>query len=90
MLGNARLLYILVDGLYYRFSGGQVIVTVNPLAPLYSLTDQGFTLSNRNRTRPYETFIITIVSYFGIHCVFKVAFKVVKTTTKSEIRSRIH
>jgi hypothetical protein len=35
MLVNVRLPYISVDGL-----GGQVIVTINPLALLHNLTDQ--------------------------------------------------
>ncbi len=39
LLVNARLLYILVDGLHYSL-GGQVIVTINPLVLLYILTDQ--------------------------------------------------
>jgi hypothetical protein len=43
-----------------QFLGGQVIVTVNPLRLLYSLTDQDFILSKRDRTRPYKIFIITI------------------------------
>jgi hypothetical protein len=48
---------------YITVSGGQVIVTVNPLALIYSLTDQEVTLSNR--TRPNETFIIiTILIHF--------------------------
>jgi hypothetical protein len=61
MLVNARLLYILVDGLHYS-SAGQVILTVNPFSiasPFDRLRD---TLSNRDRTRPNETSIITIRS----------------------------
>jgi hypothetical protein len=38
MLVNARLLYILVDGLHCSL-GGQVMVTVNPSASLHNLTD---------------------------------------------------
>ncbi len=41
---NARLLYILVDGLHYNL-GGQVVVTVNPLASLHVLTDQQLNLA---------------------------------------------
>jgi len=54
LLVNARLLYISVEGLHYRFSGGQVIVTVNPLALVYSLTDQELdlvTATEQDRTR---------------------------------------
>jgi hypothetical protein len=47
---------------YITVSGGQVIVTVNPLALLFTLTHQEFTLSTRDRKRPNETFIITILS----------------------------
>jgi hypothetical protein len=43
-----------------QFLGGHVIVTVNPLVLLYAVTDQEVTLSNRYRTRPNETSIITI------------------------------
>ncbi len=38
MLVNARLSYISVDCLHYN-PGGQVILTVNPLASLHFLTD---------------------------------------------------
>ncbi len=60
MLVNARLLYISVDGLHYR-SGGQGILTINPLALLDRLR---ITLSNRDRTRLYQTFNITINSAY--------------------------
>jgi hypothetical protein len=46
-------------------SAGQVIVTVKPLALLYSLTDQEFILSNSDRTRLYEILIITIMSFIN-------------------------
>jgi hypothetical protein len=36
---NARLLFISVDGLHFSL-GSQVVVTVNPLAPLHIYTDQ--------------------------------------------------
>jgi hypothetical protein len=42
MLVNARLLYILVDGLHYT-SGGQVILTVNLLALLHFRQTQNYT-----------------------------------------------
>jgi hypothetical protein len=61
MLVNTKLLYILVAGLHYS-SGGQVILTVNPFSiasPFYRPID---TLSNRDRTRPNKTSIITINS----------------------------
>ncbi len=45
---------------YMTVSSGQVIVIINPLALLYSLTGQEFTLSNIDKTKPNETFIITI------------------------------
>jgi hypothetical protein len=63
LLVKERLLYISVDGLHSRFSGDQVIVTLNPLVSLHSLTDQEFSLSNRDRTRPYKTFLITITVF---------------------------
>jgi hypothetical protein len=43
---------------YITVSAGQVIVTVNALALLYSLTDQEFTLSNK--TEQDQTLINTI------------------------------
>jgi hypothetical protein len=58
-----NLTYSVVFAVMVHFSGGLVIVTVNPLALLYSLIDQEFTFSNRDRTRPYETFIITIKQF---------------------------
>jgi hypothetical protein len=48
MLVNARLLYILVDGLHYSL-GGQVIVTVNPLASFHILTDQELYLATETK-----------------------------------------
>ncbi len=51
---KARLLYILAEGLHYRFSDDKVIVTVNPLALLHSLTDQDLHLvteTELDRTR---------------------------------------
>ncbi len=50
MLVNARLLYILVDGSHFSL-GGQVVVTVNPLALLYTLIDQEFTEAEQDCTR---------------------------------------
>jgi hypothetical protein len=53
MLVNVRLLYIFVDGLHCSL-GGQVIVTVNPLALLHNLTDQELLLATetvQDRTR---------------------------------------
>jgi hypothetical protein len=44
LLVNARMQYILVDGLHYSL-GGQGIVTVNPLALLHIVTDQELHLS---------------------------------------------
>jgi hypothetical protein len=59
MLVNARLLYISVDESHYN-SGGQVILTVNPFGVDSLLDRLRITLSNRDRTRPYETINITI------------------------------
>jgi hypothetical protein len=56
MLGNVRLLYILVDGYHYS-SCSQVILTVRPFGVASLLDRLRITLSNRDRTRPYETFI---------------------------------
>ncbi len=63
MLVNARLVYISVDGLHYR-SGGQVILTINLLASLHLFDRPRDTLSNRDRTRPNETSIITIAEQY--------------------------
>jgi hypothetical protein len=60
MLVNVRLLlYISVDGSHYK-SGGQVILTVNPFGVTSLLDRLKITLSNRDRTRPYETINFTI------------------------------
>ncbi len=53
MLVNVRLSYISVDGLHYN-SGGQEILTVNPLALLHFLTDPELHLATeteQDRTR---------------------------------------
>jgi hypothetical protein len=60
MLVNARRTYISIDGSFYS-SCGQVFLTVYCLALLHFLTLR-ITLSNRDRTRPNETFIITIIT----------------------------
>jgi hypothetical protein len=57
---NARLSYILVDGLHYS-SGSQVILTVNPSSVAPPFDRPSDTLNNRDRTRPNKTSIITIV-----------------------------
>jgi hypothetical protein len=49
-----------------QFLGGQAIGTVNPLASLYTWTDQEFTLSNRDRTRLNETSMIIIICWTWI------------------------
>jgi hypothetical protein len=59
MLVNARLVCISFDGLQYRL-GGQVILNVNLLASLHLFDRPRDTLSNRDRTRPNESSIITI------------------------------
>ncbi len=82
MLVNARLLYISADGLHYKFSGGQMIVTVNPLAFPYSLTDQEFTLSYRDRTRLYNTFIITIL--VPLYCANYLGYTLSKSSTNKK------
>jgi hypothetical protein len=62
MLVNARLLHISVDGLHYSL-GGPVILTFNPFFVASPFDRPRDTLSNRDRTRPNETSIITIVSH---------------------------
>ncbi len=57
MLVNVRLLYISVDGSHYN-SDGQVILTVKPFGIASTLDRLRITLSNRDRTRPYETLIL--------------------------------
>jgi hypothetical protein len=50
---NVRLLYISVDGLHYN-SGGQEILTINPLVSLHFLTDPELHLATeteQDRTR---------------------------------------
>ncbi len=59
MLVDVRLLYISVVGSHYN-SGGQVILTINPFGVASLLDRLRITLSNRDRTRPYETINITI------------------------------
>jgi hypothetical protein len=59
MLVNARLSYISVDDLHYN-PGGLVILTVNPLALVHLFDRPRVTLSNRDKTRLYETINITI------------------------------
>ncbi len=60
MLVNASLSFILVDGLHYS-SGGQVILAISLLASLHLFDRPRDTLSNKDRTRPNETSIITII-----------------------------
>jgi hypothetical protein len=68
MLVNARLSYISVDGLHYSFYS-QVILTVN-LDSCFTFDRLRVTLSNRDRTRPYKTFIITIITLVGQVAIF--------------------
>ncbi len=59
MLVNARMPFISVDVFHYS-SGGQVILTVNPLSIASPFDRPRDTLSNRDRTRLNETSNITI------------------------------
>ncbi len=67
MLVNARLSYISVDGLHYSL-GGQVIFTVS-LLRRFLFDRPRDTLSDKDRTRPNETSIITIFSTQKYLCI---------------------
>ncbi len=60
MLVSVRLTYILIDASHYS-SHGQVILIINSLASLHFFDRPRVTLSNRDRTRPNETFIYNIL-----------------------------
>jgi hypothetical protein len=60
MFANARLSFISVEGFHYS-SGGQVILTVNPFSIASPFDRTRDTLSNRDRTRPNRTSIITMI-----------------------------
>ncbi len=60
MLVNVRLLYFSVDISHYN-SGGQVILTVKPFGVASLLDRFRITLSNRDRTRLFQTINITII-----------------------------
>ncbi len=66
MIVYVRLTYILIDGSHYS-SHGQAILTIILLAS-FTFDRLRITLSNRDRTRQNETFIITIrvVSFFRL------------------------
>jgi hypothetical protein len=75
MLVNARLAYISIDGFLYS-SCGQVSFSIA------SLFDRPrVTLSNRDRTRPNETFIITIIVQLDSNTNFET--KSVNTRSKT-------
>ncbi len=59
MLVNVRLPYFSIDGSLYS-SHSQVVSTVYLLASPHFWQTKSYTLSNRDRTRPNETFIIAI------------------------------
>ncbi len=61
MLVNAILTYILRDGTQDSLKGTVDQRTINPLVSLSIAERPRFTLSNRDRTRPYKTSTITIL-----------------------------
>jgi hypothetical protein len=89
LLVNARLLFILLM-VNITVLGGQVIVTINPLASLYSLTDQEFTLSNRDKTR--LVFYELVKNVFVLVCPVIIRFflesmvEILKTTSAKFLR----
>jgi len=63
---NARLTFISVDVWYKRLPNNTAVLTIGAMASLLATADRlRLTIKNRDRTRPNETYIISVIPNRG-------------------------
>ncbi len=66
MLVNARLTFISVDVWYKHLPNNTAVLTIGTIASLSATADRlRLTIINRDRTRPNETYIISVIPNRG-------------------------